>query len=132
MKTSLFLTALAACGGGDDGSTPDAAAGVAKSTLINALTSTEITAECKYLLYTYPPTPVTCSDSDTTIGYASQSACVSSITASSMNIPDCQATVGDVEDCLSTEYALSTSQYCDQTDLPVSCARLASADCNKS
>lgn len=108
---------------------PDAATGVAKSTPINDLTSADITTECKYLTYQWPQKKVDCGDGSTaTIGYASVGACMTSLGQVAGSHPNCQATVDDIEMCLSLEYAEITTDSC-TGDEPVSCARLASQDC---
>jgi hypothetical protein len=129
MKKILLVCVMAACGG----------SGLDTSLKINTLSDSEITDECQYIHDTYPKKTFTCDDGqggtdNVSIGGNDVASCTSSLETLQPDIPNCTATVGDVEDCFDFEYNLSSDQFCGTTSVtpPSSCQRANAADCEGS
>ena len=55
--------------------------------------------------------------------------CADNLDDIALNSPDCDATVGDFNDCFDDLTTATDDEICDETFLPVSCEFLADPDC---
>lgn len=126
MKKLLFIATIAACGGGG---------GVDSGLKLNSLSDAEVMDECSYIVDAYPTKDFTCDDGEggtVTVhyGFATAAACSSSLEDEIADIPDCQATVGDAEDCIDYTHGLSNDAFCNATSTPAACAALNTDACS--
>jgi len=130
MKKLLFVCVIAACGGGSP---------VSSSVQVKDLSDAEALDECDYLLGEYPQKSWTCTiDGQTESGHLGLPADACNASNDQLNdVPDtCTATVGDVEDCLDGEYALSQDDICTALAnntapaIPASCSKITSDACS--
>jgi len=127
MKKLLFVAAFAACGGGGGGVDGDLK--------LNSLSDAEVMDECAYIVDAYPAKDFTCDNGNggtVTVhyGFTTAAACTTSLESEISDIPDCQATVAQAEDCIDYEHGLSNDAFCNSTEAPAACAALDSDACS--
>lgn len=135
--SAFVCSALAfACGGGGGGG---GGSGVDQNKLIVDVSSAEATDMCEFIVSNAPAFhDVTCSDGTMgTAGFetpadedAAVADCVDTFTGAATQVPNCTATVGEVEDCFVALFTQTDAELCTGDDPPECAALFNDPDCN--